>query len=454
MSPSRIREPVSFGKRTEPHTILITRNGKSRLFTIKPIVFSMFLGVMFMFMVGYFSATAYLVFRDDLISASYARQARVQYEYEDRIAALRAKLDRITSRQLLDQQAIEARVRELIARQDSLGNRGERMNGLLEKAKAHGLKGAVGIPVPDLRPDNQPETPNPMKTGSIELPAGDKVAAFAGAFSLRGSLAEDGPPAKTKVLIAQNTEESGFQIAGNIHIPEMTSKFTEGLFGKIANSIGAIDVSQRQKIDSLRIAASNRSKKIAGVLASVGFPVSGTVKEHIGGPFIPLDQKVNFELHLEALDDSLTTLKTVTSIARSLPLHRPSPKASISSHFGSRVDPFNGRMAMHAGMDFRASRGTPVHAAGSGIVIEAGRKGGYGKIVEIRHANGYTTRYAHLSRILVKPGQKIEAEQMIGKVGSTGRSTGPHLHYEVRKHDKPVNPIGFLKAARNLKTLL
>ena len=454
MSPSRIREPVSFGKRTEPHTILITRNGKSRLFTIKPVVFSMFLGVMFMFMVGYFSATAYLVFRDDLISASYARQARVQYEYEDRIAALRAKLDRITSRQLLDQQAIEVRVRELIARQNSLGNRGERMNGLLEKARAHGLKGDKGLPVPDPRPNIQTKASDPLKTGSIELPASNKVAAFAGAFSLRGSLEGEGGAVKTNLLIADKANETSLQLARNIHIPEMTSKFTEGLFGEIANSIGAIDVNQRLEIDSLRIAASNRSKKIAGVLASVGLPVSGTVKQHIGGPFIPLDQKVEFELHLEALDDSLSTLHEVTTLARSLPLHRPARKASISSHFGSRVDPFNGRMAMHAGMDFRASRGTPVHSAGNGVVVEAGRKGGYGKRVEIRHSNGYTTRYAHMSRILVKPGQKVKAGQVIGKVGSTGRSTGPHLHYEVRKYDKPVNPNSFLKAGKRLKTLL
>ncbi len=454
MSPSQIREPVSFGKRAEPHTVLITRNGQSRLFTIKPVVFSVFLGVMFMFMVGYFSATAYLVFRDDLINASYARQARVQYEYEDRIAALRAKLDRVTSRQLLDQQAIEARVRDLIARQDNLGNRGTRMNGLLEKAKAHGLQDETGSTVPTITPKIQPESSEPVKSSSIDVSGSDKLVAFAGAFSLRGSLEGNSKTAQTSVLIAQNPDDTGFQVARNIHIPEMTSRFTESLFGEIANSIGTIDASQRQKMDSLRIAASGRSKKIASVLASAGFAVPGTVKRNIGGPFIPLDQTVDFSLHLEALDDSLTLLNEVTQMARSLPLYRPTMNGSVSSRFGSRVDPFNGRMAMHSGMDFKASRGTPVHAAGSGIVIKAGRKGGYGKIVEIKHSNGYTTRYAHLSRILVRLGQKVDMEHIIGKVGTTGRSTGPHLHYEVRKNDKPINPMRFLKAAKNLKALL
>ena len=109
---------------------------------------------------------------------------------------------------------------------------------------------------------------------------------------------------------------------------------------------------------------------------------------------------------------------------------------------------------MHSGIDFRAPTGTSVRATGGGIVKEAGRKGGYGNVVEIVHRNGYTTRYAHLSRISVKPGQRVERGQKIGRVGSTGRSTGPHLHYEIRKAGKAINPARFLEAGKAISKLL
>jgi len=137
-----------------------------------------------------------------------------------------------------------------------------------------------------------------------------------------------------------------------------------------------------------------------------------------------------------------------------MPLGSPLPNSKVSSRFGSRIDPFNGRMAMHNGIDFKAKKGTPVKASGAGVVVSASRKGGYGKVVEIRHSNGYTTRYAHLSRMNVKKGQKVKKSQVIGKVGSTGRSTGPHLHYEVRRNDKARNPSKYIKAGYEIRGLL
>jgi murein DD-endopeptidase MepM/ murein hydrolase activator NlpD len=111
-------------------------------------------------------------------------------------------------------------------------------------------------------------------------------------------------------------------------------------------------------------------------------------------------------------------------------------------------------MAFHGGIDFRVSTGTPINSAGNGIVVHAGRNGGYGKMIEIDHGNGLTTRYAHLSKILVKQGRPRALGERIGKAGSTGRSTGPHLHYEVRRNGNAVDPMRFLKTAKKLKPLL
>nr|WP_246472886.1 M23 family metallopeptidase [Pelagibacterium limicola] len=118
------------------------------------------------------------------------------------------------------------------------------------------------------------------------------------------------------------------------------------------------------------------------------------------------------------------------------------------------MDPFLKRTAFHAGIDFRAPTGTPILAAASGTVIHAGPNGGYGKMVDIDHGNGLVTRYAHMSSIGVHEGQVITGGERIGLAGSTGRSTGPHLHFEVRRNDTAIDPARFLAAGRALAKFL
>ena len=127
------------------------------------------------------------------------------------------------------------------------------------------------------------------------------------------------------------------------------------------------------------------------------------------------------------------------SLARQFLLY-PLPFRGITSHFNlRRFHPILKRKVPHLGTDYAASIGTPVYASALGTVTHAGKKGAYGLLVEIKHANGYKTRYAHLSKILVKKGQSVGQQQTIGKVGTTGRSTGPHLHYEIIKNDTHIN---------------
>lgn len=137
-----------------------------------------------------------------------------------------------------------------------------------------------------------------------------------------------------------------------------------------------------------------------------------------------------------------------------LPINNPVLTARRSSRFGYRSDPFTGRAKMHAGLDFAAPTGVAVFATGVGIIKFAGVKTGYGNVIDIYHGNGIITRYAHLSRIFVKNGQRVSIGQKIGAVGSTGRSTGPHLHYEVRLYNNPVNPEVFLNKKQNILKIL
>lgn len=127
---------------------------------------------------------------------------------------------------------------------------------------------------------------------------------------------------------------------------------------------------------------------------------------------------------------------------------RPVRQGWMSSRFGRRTDPFNGRIAMHRGVDFAGKDGGDIISVARGIVTFAGRRSGYGKLVEISHGNGYSTRYAHCKEILVSVGDVVNAGDTIALIGSTGRSTGPHVHFEVLKGDKQVNPAQYIDRKR------
>src|SRR5699024_2837450 len=133
---------------------------------------------------------------------------------------------------------------------------------------------------------------------------------------------------------------------------------------------------------------------------------------------------------------------------RTLVAGHPVVKGYLSSHFGQRRDPFTGRIRYHRGVDFAAPTGTSVMATGGGIVTFAGGRNGYGVTVDVKHGNGMTTRYAHLRSIKTKKGEAVAAGEVIGTVGSTGRSTGPHVHYEVLKNGQQVNPATYLAKKR------
>jgi murein DD-endopeptidase MepM/ murein hydrolase activator NlpD len=134
-----------------------------------------------------------------------------------------------------------------------------------------------------------------------------------------------------------------------------------------------------------------------------------------------------------------------------MPVRRPlSGEASVSSPFGYRPDPFLGRPALHPGVDLVQTFGAEIYSTAAGRVVHAGPFGGYGNMVEVDHGNGLATRYGHMSEVLVTEGQEVKAGAVLGRIGSTGRSTGPHLHYEVRVNEEPVDPERFLEAGADM----
>ncbi|MEO8557675.1 MAG: M23 family metallopeptidase [Rhodospirillales bacterium] len=172
-----------------------------------------------------------------------------------------------------------------------------------------------------------------------------------------------------------------------------------------------------------------------------------------GGPYVPalggrdldgLTGKSDYTVSM--LDASIDRLEGLQRMLGQLPLGAPTENYAISSGFGVRVDPINGTAAAHYGLDMTGQMGQTIVATASGKVMSAERNGFYGKMVEIDHGMGVTTRYGHLSAITVEEGQIVAAGDKIGAMGSTGRSTGVHVHYEIRVDNKPLNPMKFIKA--------
>lgn len=220
-----------------------------------------------------------------------------------------------------------------------------------------------------------------------------------------------------------------------------------------ARGLAELEARQIAFVESVTRYADWRSRKAEAAMRKLNLDPAmlarNTEQAGVGGPFVPLDESGLGELdpRFERMGLSLARMATLERALESIPQVAPHANPSITSNFGYRRDPFNGRAARHPGIDFRGPIGSPIYAAAPGKVIYAGWRGGYGRLVEIRHDNGLVTRYAHLRRIDTKVGDSVEAGETIGGLGSSGRSTGPHLHFEVRINDRAVNPRPFLETA-------
>jgi murein DD-endopeptidase MepM/ murein hydrolase activator NlpD len=312
--------------------------------------------------------------------------------YEDRIAQLRVEVDRLHSRNYAQTGDINLQLQELAQQQEVLLEQHQLVKVLVDKADELGIKAAS---LPEDSVDKLALTTAPTGNPDIDT---------------------------TASAVTQMMNETQFAMT------------------------------------SIAETAIERTDSIVAELSELGIAVELPEADGIGGPLLAANDDAEQSVMIKDANTVMGALlryKAAQESQDSAPVHMPiSGNFRQSSGFGNRTDPFSGSRAFHSGLDFAAPNGTMVLSAGKGVVSFVGTKTGYGKVVEVTHANGLITRYGHLSAFLSKEGQAVNTGTPIAKVGSTGRSTGPHLHFEVRRADSAINPKTFLEAGKRLLGML
>jgi murein DD-endopeptidase MepM/ murein hydrolase activator NlpD len=380
------------------------------------------------------AATAtYFAFRDDVLTRLIARQAEMQYAYEDRIAELRARVDRTTSRQLLDQEQFDQKLEQIMRRQTTLESRATAL-------------GAI---------------PDTSVTGSIRAPSRGAAATDAAA----PGTPKPSPISDTVIFVAPPDREARLESRAPIVAAAPPNQFAkvqgvDNVLVRLQTSLDKVEGRQMAALSAVEEGMESRVRRMRGVFTDLGLDMAqleaAAPRGGMGGPFVPVKLPPDagaFERQLSRINITRSQVERLNRTLALVPYRKPViGEVEFTSGFGVRSDPFLGRPAMHTGLDFRAASGDPVRATANGKVVSSGWAGGYGRMVEIDHGNGLSTRYGHLSEIGVRVGEQIKIGQVIGAVGSTGRSTGPHLHYETRIDGDAVDPQKFLRAGVRLSS--
>lgn len=257
--------------------------------------------------------------------------------------------------------------------------------------------------------------------------------------------------------------------AKDVDVAQLGSAQHGAVFERIAfleKKMDEIKTNHQQVMEAIRESTKDKLYNLESIIRSTGLNVDTLEKKVVqleprkhhlksgpqGGPFNPVEDEflANYD---DGLYQDLKRMSLLSDVLETLPLAQPMTNYKLTSGYGVRVDPFRRRFARHEGLDFSGPYGSRILATSDGVVKKAQRSGAYGLMVEVQHPLGVSTLYGHMQRILVKPGQRVKQGDVLGIQGSTGRSTGPHLHYEVRYYGNPLNPQPFLKAGTHVRQI-
>lgn len=465
--------------------IYIRSDGRVQFFTFSPTLQATCAGLTLIFLMWVAFASVNVIFKDRIIAAKDHRYQMMQSTYENRVADQQIAYDELNASLVAAEDRFKSTADELQRKQDTVSkllSRKQAVDQMLGSLNASGVNAAVKSGGGS--DDDVPISPNAGSGasdsdtetfGTAPPPVGNPVTAppaASGAGSQLGVMPQAVPP----------QPRTGRPAKASLLIDNAVTRFASSLFRPSTQA-------PAKSIDSpaLRVLAeqTTRIQRMSGeetaLLVGVDQEVAGrigdlqTILRHVGvdpnsleqqasdggvgGPLLPISA-----FHIEGIADQRFTgayagvtahvkeLDSLFAALRHVPLTTPvhGQQFELTSGFGARVDPFTRRIGFHTGVDFGGPWGSAVLATAPGVVSWAGVRGGYGNMVEIDHGYGFHTRYGHLSSILVRVGAKVEKGSPIGKLGSTGRSTGPHVHYEVWLADVVRDPSKFIEAGRHV----
>ena len=443
-----IRDRYPAAKLPDSHYFLtVSRGDRTRVFAVRPPLACVALAAAPLLAAWAFGATAFVACHDQIMTSMLSREAQIQSEYENKLGDARAALDSANSRRLIDASALEGKMRDLVARQAKLEQRGAALAALAAEASADVSALA------ESRPHGPARSANALAAIQAAAPTDSDLGPASAYAPVSAPRPQPQAAAKPRPLDGDNLTraEPVDRLAGELSAAAGDATLEPNArVGLLSYSLDRVERTQISALSGVTRAARAAAEKLSAVVARTGLsPAALKAPAGVGGPFIPAP--TGSEAFDHAVGDAareLEAARRLRDLMPHLPLRYPLiGEAAVSSPFGYRADPFLGRPALHPGVDLIQPPGSEIKATAIGRVIHAGPMGGYGNCVEIDHGNGIATRYGHMSEALVTEGQMVKAGDAIGLLGSTGRSTGPHLHYEVRVDGEPVDPERFLTAA-------
>lgn len=427
--------------------IYLRSHGQVQFVSLSPLTQAVFAAIAFIFFSWISFASVNVVFKQQIIASKDQRYVKMQGAYEERLAQLQTAYDQLNGQLIISQERFLATTRTLEDKHRQLtklmSQRQSASSDLdaMRTRYAATLKGAG----------------TGQQGNTILMPMGQESY---GVVDLGQTTTQPQRAADAETFVVDGVENAGLDIAG---LADGDHDAHSGTVSQIDARLTKLDRAQQGLINSVEETTDRKIRELKAIIGMTDVVDVKTLTKRRarsdstaeGGPFIGLAEgealagagnSSAFSRQLFRVSQNLNTMADLEKSIAKMPLAEPLGSYRETSGFGPRVDPFNRKMAFHAGVDLATDYGASVYATAPGTVIFADWKGAYGRMVEVDLGNGFRIRYGHLSRISVKVGQKIAFRDVIGKVGSSGRSSGPHVHYEVWFDGIVRDPSKFIEA--------
>lgn len=408
--------------------IYVRSKGEVQFVTIRPymMVFSLFVLMSGFFWTAY--AAINVTFKDELIAVKERNLSQSRLDHQESITELRRTIDRLNEKLMIDQSGYLQEV-------DKVRGEYQTLVGQQKQLAEFFRQGWL-----------------PVQSQSTSAPSNSNISKKGG---------------KQNFAPGRSGKKSFNQLSmGQKYAADFTSR-RQALkpLADVRQEMKQFVKMQEQLLDEVIVYARNKTSKAKKLYSRLGVNPRSAIKtarlaraDSVGGPFVSIAKQGELAKsvadRVKKVAAELDREKLLRQEARKMPLAMPVRNITkFTSRYGLRRDPFRKVASMHTGVDIKAPYRTAIRATAAGVVKSAGWAGGYGRRVVLQHANGITTRYAHLAKILVKKGQRVGLGHKVGLLGNSGRSTGAHVHYETRRNGKPMNPARFWKVRHDLQTL-